>query len=330
MAKASNIKRILNLDRWEFRGNCIFNDIPDDLIEIAFRPSHVHLKRTFKEGLVKKYGFSNLEDLEFMGDAVLELVAANLVFRKSKGGPGYMTQKKSEMVRNTTLFCFMEKLKLCDYIETNNYSMKDCADVFESIIGMMYYYLLYILKNELYIFIMESYLIETFYDDDTMADLLQGKIQLDKCSINYKKNHRFNKNPESRFIREETPQPELSEFDKFLLELSNREIAPQELSENTIDTIRQTYMGNNIWLKSISKKTDNFTNKLRRIYGALGIRNYIETVYKEKPFVVQIKRIDFEKLEINSVYISVGDTENQAIEDAAKLVVKDILNYFSL
>src|SRR5690349_1575752 len=80
------IRRALHLD------TDIWVNMPDELIEIAFRPSSVIITKQLKTALHEKYGMYNLEVLEFLGDAVLELAATHIIFEEQQGSPGTMTQ----------------------------------------------------------------------------------------------------------------------------------------------------------------------------------------------------------------------------------------------
>jgi hypothetical protein len=161
----------------------IWQDLPDELLEIAFRPSGVVTKKNQKKLLIEKYGFYNLEPLEFLGDAVIELVATQIVWENFYGTPGQMTETRSDLVRNTTLYCLMNKLNLCDLIEgKKKYSLKDCADIFEALIGVLYFYLYFIKQTNEYMDILQNYISTELFDARIMTDLQNG-IAPDNCII---------------------------------------------------------------------------------------------------------------------------------------------------
>jgi hypothetical protein len=170
----------LDTDPWQ--------DLPDDLIEIAFRPANVIITKHLKKSLHEKYRMSNLEMLEFLGDAVLELATTQMLFDKYSGkeflGVKMMSNQRSKLVRNTALFCLMQRLNLCGLTARTNrpYKIKDCADILEAIIGAMYYYLYYIKVDPTYMTILQSYIGNYLYDEEVQFNLFENNIPIDSCS----------------------------------------------------------------------------------------------------------------------------------------------------
>ncbi|MCC5926135.1 MAG: ribonuclease III [Bacteroidetes bacterium] len=87
------------------------------------------------------------EQLEFLGDAVLDLIVTEIIFEKfSTRNEGFMTQMRSRIVKGETLAKFSEYLKLAELIEVGDrvkdqgiqFSSSVLADIFEAIIGAMY------------------------------------------------------------------------------------------------------------------------------------------------------------------------------------------------
>lgn len=118
-----------------------FDDIPDDLLLLALiknsRQKLTHLATT--------YGSSNFERIEFLGDAVLDLIVAEVLFKNfNLKTPGDLTEMKSKLVRNSSLTCLAQNKNLCSLIiSIDQYTVygKNCADLFEAIIGALYYHL---------------------------------------------------------------------------------------------------------------------------------------------------------------------------------------------
>lgn len=94
----------------------------------------------------EKYAkYDSYERLEFLGDAVLDLITAEILFNKyPKKDEGFLTKIRAKLVRGETLSSFSSKLGFEDLMEIgeNNASVKVSksilADVFESIIAAIY------------------------------------------------------------------------------------------------------------------------------------------------------------------------------------------------
>lgn len=82
------------------------------------------------------------ERLEFLGDAVLELVASDYIFKKDNSKEGLMSKKRSFYVCENALYEYAKELNLSDYIKVGNsvkYPNKTVvADVFEALIAVIY------------------------------------------------------------------------------------------------------------------------------------------------------------------------------------------------
>ena len=89
--------------------------------------------------------YDSYERLEFLGDAVLDLIAAEILFNKyPKKDEGFLTKIRAKLVRGETLADLSKKLGLSDLMEIgeNNSIVKVSksilADVFESVIAAIY------------------------------------------------------------------------------------------------------------------------------------------------------------------------------------------------
>lgn len=115
-----------------------FND--HQLIEQAFRhSSYVNEHR--------QPSYLNNERLEFLGDAVLELVVSQYLYRKfPKKSEGELSKLRASIVREDSLVHFAEQLQLGNYImlgkgeeSTGGRSRPSLlADVFESLLGALF------------------------------------------------------------------------------------------------------------------------------------------------------------------------------------------------
>ncbi len=85
------------------------------------------------------------ERLEFLGDAVLDLIAAEVLFEKfPTANEGFLTKSRAKLVKGETLAKFSIKLGIEDLLELGersdqvSISKSILADVFESIIAAVY------------------------------------------------------------------------------------------------------------------------------------------------------------------------------------------------
>lgn len=82
------------------------------------------------------------ERLEFLGDAVLELISSDYIYKTHEWAEGEMSRKRSLYVCENALYEYAKELNLKDYIKLGN-GIREAnktviADVFEALIGAMY------------------------------------------------------------------------------------------------------------------------------------------------------------------------------------------------
>lgn len=91
--------------------------------------------------------YDTYERYEFLGDAVLDLVVADLLFdRYPKENEGFLTKFRSKLVKKETLATLAESIQLVDAIQfgerTQDASVRESksvlADLFEALIGGLY------------------------------------------------------------------------------------------------------------------------------------------------------------------------------------------------
>ena len=104
-----------------------YNQIPQDLLELAFTPRDVGSRHA-----LMKYGMGDYEDLEFLGDAVLELI----VVSSCLGFPLHLAKQiAQEETCNQRLYQRIRHLT-----EPLGLQGKECADVLEALIGCIFYF----------------------------------------------------------------------------------------------------------------------------------------------------------------------------------------------
>ncbi len=136
-----------------------------------------------------EHHLESYERLEFLGDAVLELVSSDYIYRKNNYNEGEMSRKRSLYVCENALYEYAKDINLKDYIKVGN-GIKEAnktviADVFEAVIGAMYLELgldtVRKFFNDLIVPYIES-------DVDFLMDYkstLQELVQTEKKSVEY-------------------------------------------------------------------------------------------------------------------------------------------------
>lgn len=85
----------------------------------------------------------NNERLEFLGDAIIEAIISDIIYKKyPKFNEGLLTKTRSKLVNTNQLSYYSKKLNLADFllIRTNNKLNKKhlYADSFEALVGALY------------------------------------------------------------------------------------------------------------------------------------------------------------------------------------------------
>ncbi len=134
------------------------------------------------------------ERLEYLGDAVLELIISDYLYKNTEYEEGKMTKYRSHYVCENANYEYSTRLGLNEYLKLGHgeeerggkYRKAIVADIFESFIGAMYLDLGF---DEVKKFIYKNIipLIETkaidFFDD--YKSVLQELVQTDKKSLEY-------------------------------------------------------------------------------------------------------------------------------------------------
>jgi ribonuclease-3 len=115
---------------------------------IGFKPKNLELYNhafTHKSAtLINHVGeIINNERLEFLGDAILDAIISDILYKKFKNfDEGKLTQTRSKLVNTNQLSFYAKKLKLTDFLvvrTSNKLNQKHLyADSFEAFIGAIY------------------------------------------------------------------------------------------------------------------------------------------------------------------------------------------------
>ncbi len=130
------------------------------------------------------------ERLEYLGDAVLELVSSEYIFKNTSLQEGEMSRVRSLYVCENALYEYAKRINLGIYIKLGNGIKKAnktvVADVFEAVIGVIYLEFGLNKVKSLFNKLIVPYILK---DIDFLSDyksLLQEQVQTEKKSIEYK------------------------------------------------------------------------------------------------------------------------------------------------
>ena len=141
------------------------------------------------------------ERLEFLGDAVLDLVVSDYLFNHFKENEGEMTKERASYVCENANYCYANDLNLSNYILVGHGEQKEkqvkkaiMADIFEALMGAIYIDLGYATARKTILNIVAPYIENpsiTFFNDYKSS--LQEYVQTEQNSLEY------------RLIKEEGP-----------------------------------------------------------------------------------------------------------------------------
>ena len=148
---------------------------------------------------------NDYERLEFLGDAVLDLVIADYLYSNQKEKEGEMTKIRASYVCENALYEYSINLGLNEYIKVGHGEEKEggkfkkaiVADIFEALIGAIYLDLGYATARKIVLNIIVPYIENpdiTFFSDYKSA--LQENVQTEQKSLTY------------RLVKEEGPAHE--------------------------------------------------------------------------------------------------------------------------
>jgi len=130
------------------------------------------------------------ERLEFLGDAVLELVMSEYIYKNFENDEGSMTKTRANYVCEDALAEYMYDLDLIKYIKVGNGEIKEIqkaiiADIFESLMGAIYLDQGFEVVKNVILSVIEPYVIEKRKFNIDYKSILQEAMQTDKRSFIY-------------------------------------------------------------------------------------------------------------------------------------------------
>lgn len=130
------------------------------------------------------------ERLEFLGDAVLELVVSEYLYKNYDNNEGDMTKMRANYVCENANYEYMQKIGLYKYIkvghgEIGKIKKAIVADIFEAFIGAMYLDQGYSVVSKFILDVVTPYILDKTYFFNDYKSVLQEALQTDKRSFSY-------------------------------------------------------------------------------------------------------------------------------------------------
>lgn len=163
-------------------------------LEIPYKNIKLYENALTHTSYANENGVKSYERLEYLGDAVLELIISEYLYKNTEYEEGKMTKYRSNYVCENANYEYSTRLGLNEYLRLGHgeeerggkYKKAIVADIFESFIGAMYLDLGYEeAKKFIYkhvIPLIEDKTID-FFDD--YKSVLQELVQTDKKSLEY-------------------------------------------------------------------------------------------------------------------------------------------------
>ncbi len=130
------------------------------------------------------------ERLEFLGDAVLEVITSEYFYLNTDLKEGDMTKTRSSYVCEHALATYSKEIGLNKYIlvghgQINNVNDTIIADVFESVLGAIYLSEGFETAKKYCMEIIKPYIESEYHFFSDYKSALQEMVQTDKESLNY-------------------------------------------------------------------------------------------------------------------------------------------------
>ena len=161
-----------------------------DKLGITIKDQKIYDKALTHSSYTNEQGGENYERLEFLGDAVLQIIMSEYYYLNTDLNEGEMSKERASYVCEIALATYARKINLQDYINVGEGQKKDInntivADVFESLIAAIY------LENGLDItkkFVYETVIPSVEAQEEFFGDyksLLQELTQTTKKNLEY-------------------------------------------------------------------------------------------------------------------------------------------------
>ena len=133
----------------------------------------------------------NYERLEYLGDAVLQLIVSEYLYKNSTDAEGVMSKTRASYVCEKALAEYAKKVGYIDYIKVGhgqigNVNDTIIADIFEAILGAIYLDQGFMTAKKYIHEVVIPYIEEGYQFFDDYKTLFQELVQTDKKSVEYK------------------------------------------------------------------------------------------------------------------------------------------------
>ena len=159
-----------------------YHIIPNNLKLYEISLSHTSYANEHKDK-------DNYERLEFLGDAVLELVVSEYLYKNYEENEGDMTKQRANYVCENANYEYMQKIGLYKYIKVGNgekcVKKAIVADIFEAFIGAIYLDQGFLKAKEFILEVITPYIISKTHFIEDYKSILQEAMQTDKRSFDY-------------------------------------------------------------------------------------------------------------------------------------------------
>lgn len=137
-----------------------------------------------------EHGGGNYERLEFLGDAVLQLITSEYFYKTSDEGEGTLSKIRASFVCEEALAQYSKDVGIDKCIKVGNGQIKNIndtiiADCFESVLGAIYLDKGFLVAKEYVLKILEPYVKEHHIFLGDYKSRLQEMVQTDKKSLEY-------------------------------------------------------------------------------------------------------------------------------------------------
>lgn len=138
-----------------------------------------------------EHNCENYERLEFLGDAVLQVIISDYLYENSNLPEGVMSKTRASYVCERALAEYEKKIGYKEYIKVGhgqigNVNDTIVADVFEAILGAIYLDQGFDKAKEYIYKIIIPYIVEGYQFFDDYKTILQEMVQTDRKSVEYK------------------------------------------------------------------------------------------------------------------------------------------------
>ncbi len=165
-----------------------------DKYNIKIKDQDLLLRALTHSSYANEHNCTNYERLEFLGDAVLELVMSDYLYNNLNVKEGDMTKLRASYVCENALYEYSKDLDLSKYIKVGHGEEQDggrfkkviLADIFESLMGAIYLDLGFDVAKKVILDIIVPYIENpkiTFFSDYKSA--LQEFVQTEQKSLVY-------------------------------------------------------------------------------------------------------------------------------------------------